>query len=296
MKKVFIIFVIGLFLLSGCGNKQSTNSEVVDNKSVSEDVNEEKVQQGRLTEVANLIKQKQYRAAIDFAGDYRGDSDFDILRYFAVALDYKDKENLKDYEDYLSKVPDNYKGILSDEITNERLNNSNLTDKKKEEVINQMVKYLKEDKYQDAMDYLSDLNLPASISKDSDIERLYRFASSLETKKLGDMTGFLNGMIELTIQDIKNIDGELAEKLQKLKEQYKLEIQEQRRTNSRVNAYLSKENPKIGMSKEEVLNSRWGEPEDINRTITEYGTSEQWVYSGYRYIYFDDGIVTAIQD
>lgn len=54
--------------------------------------------------------------------------------------------------------------------------------------------------------------------------------------------------------------------------------------------------PSIGMTKNEVLNSTWGEPEDINRTTTRYGTSEQWCYNGNKYIYFEDGIVTSIQD
>lgn len=57
-----------------------------------------------------------------------------------------------------------------------------------------------------------------------------------------------------------------------------------------------RKDPTIGMSKSEVENSTWGEPEDINRTITAYGTREQWCYSNYRYIYFEDGIVTSIQD
>lgn len=54
--------------------------------------------------------------------------------------------------------------------------------------------------------------------------------------------------------------------------------------------------PKIGMTKNEVLNSTWGKPEDINKTTTKYGIREQWCYSGYKYIYFEDGIVTSIQD
>lgn len=54
--------------------------------------------------------------------------------------------------------------------------------------------------------------------------------------------------------------------------------------------------PRIGMDKIEVGTSTWGSPIDINYTTTAYGTSEQWVYEGYRYIYFDDGIVTGIQN
>ena len=50
----------------------------------------------------------------------------------------------------------------------------------------------------------------------------------------------------------------------------------------------------LGMSKSDVLRA-WGRPNDINRTVGDYGTSEQWVY-GDQYVYFDNGIVTAWQD
>lgn len=54
--------------------------------------------------------------------------------------------------------------------------------------------------------------------------------------------------------------------------------------------------PSIGMTAEQVLKSIWGEPEDINKTTTASGVTEQWVYSGFRYIYLEDGIVTVIQE
>lgn len=54
--------------------------------------------------------------------------------------------------------------------------------------------------------------------------------------------------------------------------------------------------PRIGMMESEVMNSNWGKPEKINKTTTKYGTSEQWVYDGYKYIYLNNGIVTAIQE
>ncbi len=53
--------------------------------------------------------------------------------------------------------------------------------------------------------------------------------------------------------------------------------------------------PSIGMTKDEVLKSTWGEPEKKNITETLYGIKEQWVYSNNRYIYFTNGIVTSIQ-
>lgn len=55
-------------------------------------------------------------------------------------------------------------------------------------------------------------------------------------------------------------------------------------------------NPAIGMTGEQVLISSWGKPDKINRTTTATGNYEQWVYPNYKYIYLDNGIVTAIQE
>jgi hypothetical protein len=51
----------------------------------------------------------------------------------------------------------------------------------------------------------------------------------------------------------------------------------------------------IGMTKDMALES-WGEPEDVNRTITSRRTHEQWVYCCGSYLYFENGIVTTIQN
>lgn len=54
--------------------------------------------------------------------------------------------------------------------------------------------------------------------------------------------------------------------------------------------------PTIGMTKDEVLESKWGKPFNINTTTTKYGVSEQWVYLDNKYLYFDDGVLTGIQE
>jgi ribosomal protein L37AE/L43A len=51
---------------------------------------------------------------------------------------------------------------------------------------------------------------------------------------------------------------------------------------------------RVGFTKDQAITA-WGRPEDINRTTSAYGTSEQWVY-GYNYLYFDDGVLTTIQN
>lgn len=51
----------------------------------------------------------------------------------------------------------------------------------------------------------------------------------------------------------------------------------------------------IGMSKSACMEA-WGNPQSINRTTNIYGVREQWVYPGNKYLYFEDGILTTIQD
>ena len=57
-----------------------------------------------------------------------------------------------------------------------------------------------------------------------------------------------------------------------------------------------KPSPRIGMTADEVRASNWGSTRDINKTTTSYGVREQWVYDNYKYIYFEDGIVTSIHE
>ena len=52
---------------------------------------------------------------------------------------------------------------------------------------------------------------------------------------------------------------------------------------------------RIGMTKEMCKDS-WGKPNSINSTTSAYGTREQWVYVGGNYLYFENGILTTIQN
>ena len=54
---------------------------------------------------------------------------------------------------------------------------------------------------------------------------------------------------------------------------------------------------RIGMSADTVLKkTSWGQPSSVNRTTTAAGTREQWVYGGGNYLYFTNGVLTAIQN
>lgn len=88
---------------------------------------------------------------------------------------------------------------------------------------------------------------------------------------------------------------EVFEASQKLREEYK----EREKAKSDAQAQrteMAKKAPAIGMTHDEVRYGAWGEPKDINEMTFEWGTTEQWCYSGYRYVYFTNGIVDAIQE
>lgn len=67
-------------------------------------------------------------------------------------------------------------------------------------------------------------------------------------------------------------------------------------TSTYIPEQYSKPTPRIGMTSSEIVNSTWGSPDKINKTTTTYGVSEQWVYGSGKYIYLENGIVTAIQE
>lgn len=67
-------------------------------------------------------------------------------------------------------------------------------------------------------------------------------------------------------------------------------------TSTYVPEQYNKPTPRIGMTSSEVKNSTWGSPDKINKTTTAYGVREQWVYGNGKYIYLENGIVTAIQE
>lgn len=53
--------------------------------------------------------------------------------------------------------------------------------------------------------------------------------------------------------------------------------------------------PRLGMNSSQVRSSSWGNATDINRTVVQGLTREQWVYP-WGFVYLSNGTVTAVQD
>lgn len=100
------------------------------------------------------------------------------------------------------------------------------------------------------------------------------------------------------VDDILSRESTERERVEResVKKQQEIILEKTREEKAR-RAEMEKPYPRIGMTKEQVVKrTNWGTPNDINRTITAGGTREQWVYGIGRYLYFSNGILTAIQD
>ena len=85
-------------------------------------------------------------------------------------------------------------------------------------------------------------------------------------------------------------------KITKLKQQKQAEDKQEREWKAESDRLAKLPGVKIGMTADQVLyKSNWSKPKSINRTTTQYGVREQWVY-GDSYLYFDNGKLTAIQN
>lgn len=128
----------------------------------------------------------------------------------------------------------------------------------------------------------------------------------IKTPKIFNSERYEDG--ELLIEERRLIPEEIFEKekieydekqaeikLNEEKEKKRHELDIKKKYGSYYGKLILQNKVSIGMSKEMVKES-WGIPEDINRTITENCTYEQWDYGNGNYLYFENGKLTAIQD
>lgn len=184
----------------------------------------------------------------------------------------------------------NNNGKILDETSEDPITTPKLLSfETEDDAINYMVSSIEKEEYIDIINYEPEFNSDTILT-------LHQYASALDSNMNKEY--FLRDMV------IENIDvfydGPLMDEIESFCLKY-----------ADVDSYFYKINkskvsredvdrldPRIGMKKVEVWNSTWGYPDKTNTTVTEYGTSDQYVYSdeygGSKYIYLDDGIVTSI--
>ena len=78
--------------------------------------------------------------------------------------------------------------------------------------------------------------------------------------------------------------------------QYAEELERRKFFTDEEMTLIREEKIEMGM-RSELLRCIFGYPSDINRTVTQYGTSEQWVFRNSDwYVYVEDGVVTSWQN
>ena len=131
--------------------------------------------------------------------------------------------------------------------------------------------------------------------KTDDLLKLAYMMVDEETKQ--DKQSLLFNLVDLEMEN--KLPSPFKEEFEKLLNTYK-DTEEYKHKKEQYIAYENYEppiikRPKIGMTQTEVQEI-WGKPTKVNRTETRYGISEQWVYYGNKYVYFENGFVIAIRD
>lgn len=298
MKKIVSIIVM-LSLAVGCSeDKSDPKTAAIDNL----------IRSGKWEEAKKGLE----------SGDLQSISDHDVLlTYIATRYDYdKQKKNGKImYEAILKELNtidlDTYSGKYKEEIAafknsfnEERLRHYNSVDEQlnQKKIEDQKLSDEKEMKDIEVALKNNDFNRITMITvfrKDNreDYAALFNYAQA----KLEQ--GKDNELMFLYLNQIPpDYSGYASDIIMKFKLSLKSKGEWERMYNKQQQNLeeLAKEKevyePQIGMTGDEVRHSSWGEPEDINKTTTKYSVSEQWVYDDFKYIYLEDGIVTAIQE
>lgn len=265
-------FVLGfsvLFLLSACSEDEQNNDEV---KEVTESIQVEEVTEGIeveetfMREITEEERQRYNQLMLN--GEYEKvedelseiDKDDPLKDYYHLALVFiKEKE---------------YLGWTNNGNLSIDFNNPVAVNELKRDEVKEINKAYLEMKY-----ILSNLKAVKEIPfelKDN-VDKLKVWADE-ESAVLTPVYNEYYAYREELSEKIKAYDKE---------EKYRKKIN---------NLTANPQPVSIGMTMEDVITEGWGRPEKINKTTTAYGISEQWVYAGYRYLYFKDGYLTAIQE
>ncbi|MFI2856782.1 hypothetical protein ACH6EH_06545 [Paenibacillus sp. JSM ZJ436] len=121
--------------------------------------------------------------------------------------------------------------------------------------------------------------------ENEEYQSVYNYLSALEYFDSGNINAGRDYLKEIPNDFKGNYDSEIMREKQKYFSEVVLQ-----------NHKYPTDKPVIGLTATEVLTSTWGKPQKKNTTTTKNGKREQWVYGSGRYIYLEDGIVTAIQE
>lgn len=286
-----------LVIASGCSSNSVDNSQKEDtivNQEAESNINDTSNKFNvELNELKELLINQKYEEAISKMGEVRKLEGFtqseyvsDITFYQGIAdnaIEYQKNPKLNDYIRNLAtmltttNVPASYIEVLNSEkmVAKKRLIEL-IDDRKLMEVVESVGVWDSDPEFKALKNYAGALYNHGR--KDS---VFYSYLSKIPEGYDGILSEKINELVNSNtagiVQETNRQEGEILRK----------KIEENSKNPGGVH---------IGMTKGEVLTNGWGQPSDINKTTTAYGTREQWVYGGGNYLYFEDGILTSIQN
>lgn len=257
-KKIYIFFgIIGVLILLYIINSNGTNTNW----------NESNYQKG-----IQSIKDSNWNDAASYFSILVNDNykDSKILYSYAQSNVSLGKKDYRMAKHYLKDIPSSYNGDLHDQVL-AYIKDSN---DQKYKIALDLIKGLK---YQDAVSY---------CANDDSLKPFYNIASAMISLGNDDFD-----MARYYAEKINNYNGYAADEINSYANKILNET-----TPDKIKARKKSEGVRTGMTQQEVLDSSWGKPKSVNKTTTRYGVHEQWVYGNNNYLYFENGILTTIQN
>lgn len=207
-----------------------------------------------------------------------------LYNYCEAKVSYN-KGNYRLGKSYLDSINETYSGPLKEEVINYKL-------EMKEKNVEYGFQAISDKKYEEAAQWFYELS-----GKNTNLMKLYSYAQSLKSYSKEDFS-----MAKIYAEDTAGYSGYGEQEVKEYRDRILNELtpeliaSKKAETDAKEKAKAKTEGVRIGMTQEQVRNSNWGNPKSVNRTTGSYGTHEQWVYGGNNYLYFDNGILTTIQN
>lgn len=287
---IFMFFVV----IQGCTT--TTSDQVIQTDPEQELKN-------AVDEASELIKNEKFNDAYwllrSFEENHEVDQDFETLKHYVQALHWEQQGSVEMQIAHLEKIPGIYTGLLAESVLNEArklqpLKNKILSEKNEkvkaenEKVKSEAISLINKKQYDEALKLMATMK----SEKSDELKVIDNYNGALWSIKHGSEHSLLSELYKIP----DNYDGHFSNEIKALKKKYNTKIAEYAASQYRVARYLEKKEPTIGMTSNQVRESRWGSPQKINKLTTVNGTSEQWVYSANRYLYLENDILTAIQE
>ncbi|WP_146548753.1 hypothetical protein [Rummeliibacillus suwonensis] len=292
-KSILLLLLLFSLILTSCNESDTVRtSEASNNQEINDSTEIKKLEK--------LLNQREYKELLSELNNFE---DTDNKKVKKLSADFLSELIKMDNYSFLYENRDTIENSMAFGDKSKK-DLKNFLEDKKEELLDKMENYISQKNYNDLEILYKSNNI---IEEDAEGSTLYHYVIYLQNEENSENPSYelatfvnpnYNGRLKNDIVKAITDDSYYAKsgvlpidkmEWESIYEQHQREIEQELENSNRVD-------PAIGMTNEEVLESTWGKPQEINKTTSSYGVSEQWVYPDYKYLYFEDGILTTIQE